>query len=136
MPQYHLLFSLPIALLCYYLTQDIPSTLFFLAISVFIDSDHALDYIMTYKGFNLKKFLKADWIKDKIYFFFHSYEFLTVLALLFIITQNQILFGAILAISYHIFLDVNYYTFKNKYLFYFLLYRFANKFEKKNFCPN
>ncbi|MBD3355128.1 hypothetical protein GF361_04035 [Candidatus Woesearchaeota archaeon] len=136
MPLSHLMWALPAALLYFLITQEVYSSFAFLLTAVFIDIDHVLDYILAYGKFDIKYFLRGRWFKKKLYVIFHSYELVLILLFVYFQTNNSLVLAIALGITYHFITDMVYYKseLKKKILFYSLIYRMSQKFEKKVFC--
>lgn len=134
MPKQHFLLSVPIVIIYFYIVRDILYAAIMLSSAVLIDADHLFDYISAYKTFNLRHFLGGKWIMKKLFIAFHSYELLAVLLAIFILSGYSIIIPLLLGFSYHIFLDMIHYSHKNRFLFYSLVYRMINRFEKEELC--
>lgn len=132
MPKGHVLLSIPVALIYFYLTRDILITSVFILASIIIDIDHVLDYVIEYKRFRPKHFLKAKWWKHRMSVVLHSYEILIACFIVFYFTKNNIFLAFAFGAFYHVVLDMIYY--RSKPIFFSFIYRAVNGFNMKVFC--
>ncbi|MFH1360427.1 MAG: hypothetical protein ABIJ41_05240 [Candidatus Omnitrophota bacterium] len=101
---------------------------------IFIDLDHALDYIFFHKKMcwrfsDLEKYC-AEERTGKMYLVFHSYEFLIIAwAVVWFFRLNQIWTAFVFGLSIHLVCDhlIN----KTNFLAYFWFYRAKQGFQKK-----
>ena len=126
-PQFHFLISAIISIVFFFLTKNIVASLICLSAGFLIDIDHILDYGIIYKKFSLKKAMKGEWYKDKVYILLHSWEILIIILIIFRLNIYTIAFA--IGFVQHLIIDIFSYPTKNKPLAYFLTYRILTNFR-------
>ena len=126
-PKHHFIISAIISIILFAFTKNITASLICFSAGFLIDVDHILDYIIIYKKFNLKKFFRYNWHKDKIYVFLHSWEILIIVLLIFKFNIYTIAFA--IGFAQHLIIDLISYPIRNKPMAYFLVYRILKRFK-------
>jgi hypothetical protein len=126
-PKFHFVISAVISIILFIFTQNLIASLICFSIGFFIDIDHFIDYLIIYKKLNLRKALKGDFFKDKVYVLLHSWEILIIILLIFRFNIYTIAFA--IGFAQHVIIDLFSYPIKNKVLAYFLTYRISIKFK-------
>jgi len=131
--KYHIAASAGISLACQVTMHSWPATLGCFFSGVLIDLDHYLEYCIFRKKFpfRYKDLVDFCWYNEesRLYLFFHAYEYLFVLwFLIYFFSLGKVWFGVALGLTTHLLFDqwIN----PGKPLFYFLIFRIKNQFEK------
>ena len=140
----HLISSVPVAGITYYLSGNFFLSAIVLISHIFIDLDHLLDYAYySYKNkekLSVKKFFEVCYNSKlkKIFLILHSYELFAIMIGFSLLYKNILLYGLIIGGLSHLALDAIFNG--NSRYSYFLIYRLSNKFsadsfyEKSNSC--
>jgi hypothetical protein len=129
----HVIVSAGVSLGFQALMHSWPATLGCFFSGVLIDIDHYLEYCILRKKFpfryrDLVDFCHRD-KSDKVYLYFHAYEYLFVLWFsIFFFHLGKIWLGVTIGLTVHLIFDQ--FTNPIKPLFYFLIFRIQNQFEK------
>lgn len=129
----HLVTAVLGAAIAYALTGNAFAGALFFASAFLIDADHALDYLIIHRRFDIKAMLRGQFYKDRIYVLLHSAE-IPIAALLAFPGTYSTAFAA--GYFLHLLMDVAEYSFKNPLLTYFFSYRLAVGFSKKKICAD
>ncbi len=102
-------------------------------VGFFIDADHLIDYFLTFKKFNLQRFLKSQQFvaSNRVIKIFHAWELVFLFILIAGFFSHNLLIQAIfISASFSLFLHLIADCLINRepFIFYFLFYRFKNKF--------
>ncbi len=134
----HAISSVPLGLGYYLITKDIATTLIAMVMTIIIDLDHVLDFIVIHKKMtSIKKM--ADKYKthidiQKFYIIFHSWELVILSTIYLLYKPDPYLIAVLIGYIYHLFLDQIYHLFflgkyNIKILFYFFIYRAVYNFD-------
>jgi len=98
-----------------------------------IDVDHLIDYFLTFKKFNLKRFLKSQQftISNRVIKIFHSWELVILFLIIsYLFLYNPLIQGIFISASLSMFIHLLSDCIINRepIIFYFLLYRYKNNF--------
>ena len=133
-PVGHFVSSLIGAGLVYAIFGNFISAIIFLISGLFLDLDHIFDYVREYgiKSLNIKTLCETCYENkfDKVYIFFHSFEFLLILWIFITFYKLNILWMALaLGMSVHLIID----QFTNRAfgLTYFFTYRWVKRFKER-----
>jgi len=121
----HLLSGLVVSLIVFKITGDFNYALLTFLINLFIDVDHLFDYSLAY--FKHKP-------TNKIYLFFHGWEWVLFFLFLLLFTKNPIFLALFMGILNHYIVDV--FTNHVKPIAYFLTYRLKRHFALEAFSQN
>lgn len=107
---------------------------------VLIDTDHLIDYFIAYGWkFDLRKFFKGTEfdVNKKIYVLFHGYEYIAILFVIGMLTQDKniqaILFTLATSSLLHLVVDIK---LNNVYIrTYSIMYRIRHSFHIKKLAP-
>lgn len=134
-PIYHVAISTGLSAIVYAWFKSIPAAMACFLSGIFIDLDHHLDYFICQRKIpsSYKKLLEwcAAHKTGRFYMIFHSYELLTILWLnIYFLKLDEIWIGFALGVSVHLICDqiVN----PLKPLYYFLIYRFMHRFDRRS----
>jgi hypothetical protein len=130
---YHVAASAGVSLGLQAAVHSWPATLGCFLSGVLIDIDHYLEYYLIRKKFPYRYKDLVDFCNydrgDKVYLYFHAYEYLIVLWLsIYFFHLGLIWTGMTLGLTVHLMLDQ--FTNPIKPLFYFLTFRIINQFER------
>ncbi|MBI4350366.1 MAG: hypothetical protein HY550_02900 [Elusimicrobia bacterium] len=103
-----------------------------LASGILLDADHLLDfYLLAGEPFSVKGFVSwCDELRwEKIYLALHSYELYVLLVLAARLFPGEILYGVLLGMGLHLFMDQTGNKPLNKW-FYFMTFRYRSGFAK------
>ncbi len=136
----HIVSSLPLGIGYYLISKDLFATFLAMVSTVFMDTDHILDYIITQRRIDsLNKILKAfdAFAVPKNYFLLHSWELMILLACILSFYPNPYLIAVLAGCVYHLFLDQVYNTlllgrYNLKMLAYFFTYRMILNFDVRS----
>jgi hypothetical protein len=131
--KYHIVASAGISLGCQAAMHSWPATLGCFFSGVLIDLDHYLEYYIFRKKFpyRYKDLFDFCWYNEesKLYLFLHAYEYPFILwFLIYFFSLGKVWLGVALGLTTHLAFDqwIN----PGKPLFYFLMFRIKNQFEK------
>ena len=134
----HLISSMGIVLLAYYVWHDSGAAIVALALGVFLDIDHYLfDYWLSYfllpdpGRFSLSRYLRGKYLDqcNKRFLFFHSYELL-VLFLVISLASGKITMGLAGGLAFSVHLAIDKATYRNtRRLYYLATFRAIKGFD-------
>ncbi|MFA6412855.1 MAG: hypothetical protein WCW53_09160 [Syntrophales bacterium] len=137
----HVGISAVAAISAYKLTGSQPMSISLFLSGIFIDLDHVLDFILLSKErFSISNFFS--WCNDlrwqKAFIVFHSYELITIFALMSFLLANDILIGITIGCVLHLLADqISIMTLERTEgvspWLYFFSYRYSVGFEKKGY---
>ena len=126
-PQGHAVISAGIGALVWYLTRSVAGAVTALAVGVFMDADHVLDYLWIWRGRT-----------DQLWVPLHSYELAVPMVIAtWLSNWSPLLLAATLAHLGHLVTDQLSNSLSNP-LVYFLTYRAWHKFRvryRRRYCP-
>lgn len=142
-PGKHAAFSFSLFFIFWYFSKSFYASLFCLLSGIFLDADHALEYLINHgaKEFSLKKCYEAceqtnlgrgPYRFRKVHLIFHSAEIFIILWFACWFIKDLYLFAFTLGYSLHLFLDL--FGNKERLRFYFLIWRAINKFDADKVC--
>lgn len=140
-PIYHFILSIVPAAVVYYYFNFFYFAII-LVMGVIPDIDHVIDYWYHLGIQPVEVSDKYYFETGKIYVVLHSYELIFVLFILAYLFNNSLLFFINLGLCIHVMFDTihNYVdrdsNSKERYLFYFFMFRYLNKFEHKSLCSH
>jgi hypothetical protein len=131
----HFVFNVLFSALIYLASHNLAYIFVFVSISYALDLDHLIDYFLFFKsGLDLKGLLYLDFLQSgKVYYFLHSWEISCLLLGAALVSRSDIALIASLSLLTHIFTDS---LQKRNPFFYFLVYRFAKKFDAAVLNPD
>ena len=116
LPSRHFIVSFSLGAIIYYFTKSIAAGVICLFAGVLVDLDHIIDYVINVglKEFNFKEMywdcIKLPHQKESskikhVFLFFHSWEMVVLLWLVYIFTRNIYMLAFSVGYTGHIFLD-------------------------------
>lgn len=135
-PWQHLISSFLLALLFFYLTKEpVASFMVFVSGFLLIDLDHFIDFWVYKKRITYSNEFFGKYYNKlgKIYIFFHSFELMFLLGILFYVSDFGIIgIGIMVGMLFHLSLDL---LFNDVHpLTYFLIFRILKGFDVRYIC--
>ncbi len=133
-PTYHIIASAGISLGIQATTHSWPATLGCFFSGVLIDVDHYVEYCLFRKTFPFRYQDLLDFLWDtretKQYLIFHAYEYLFLFwSLIYLLHLGLVWIGIAIGLTTHLLFDQ--WTNPIKPLYYFLIFRMNNQFQKE-----